>query len=96
VKKILALLVVAGMVGLFVGCSTTSAPDKPKTDTPKPEEKTVTGKVVSNEKDKLVVKVDDKDVDFDVKGVEGADKFKKDDEVKVTTKDKKVTKVEKK
>src|SRR5439155_18895170 len=117
VKKLLALLIVPGFLAVLSGCpSPTSSPppppkttadtnkpttDKPTTDKDKP--KTVEGKFgkYDKDKDKLTIKVDGKDTDFDVKGitpkVDATDKGKWEEikdkaTVTVTTKEDKVTK----
>src|SRR5260370_342007 len=101
---------VAGLLTLQTGCPSPTSEAKKETDKPKPtttdtdKPKPHEGKFVSYKDDKLMAMVDGKEKDFDVKGVkpmidgkEGKwEDLKKDDKITVTTKDDKVTKVEKK
>jgi len=111
VKKLLSALALAAafVIGFgVVGCSnpTTSGTTTTTTTTDKGKETKVEGTYdkYDKDKDKITVKADGKDKEFDVKGikpmVDGKEKtwddLKKDDKVTVTEKDGKVTKVEKK
>jgi cytoskeletal protein RodZ len=105
VKKILSMVfsavVVIGVGVGLVGCG--SPTSNPTTTTTKAsgsdvKEKVYKGKFVSLKDDKLTIKYEDKDKEFSVKDVKDVPKEAdmKDATIEVTTKDDKVTKVEKK
>jgi len=104
VKKIMALLVVAGLVSMITGCppATSNPPPASATKTTgTTDSKTVEGKFVSYDKEKnsIVVHVGEKDETYNVKEAKDSVKFedlKKDDALKLTVKDKDASKVEKK
>lgn len=109
VSTILCAAVLLAVGVTLVGCGSATTPAAPTTKpgtTAASTDKTIEGKFVSydKDKDKMVLKVKDKDEDFNVKGITPTsdgkdikyDDIKKDDKITViTTKDDKVTKVEK-